>query len=191
MIILEIVGWIGSFVYILSYFLLAYKFIEKGKLYYFLNKVAAVLIILVSYYKNTFQPIVINVIWLYISYLGYYCKTVEIRFINKLFLHITSTLFFFIFTLLLLFSTKELSFEVIAWFSVFAFSCSYFLFSTQKINEQTFHIYNFLAAVTLIPKMILYDNYQVVVLEFLWALFALIAYIKNSKNKNDYITLCS
>ena len=47
-----------------------------------------------------------------------------------------------------------------------------------------------MAAIAIIPKMYMFDNYQVVILEILWAIFALQAYIKSSKN-NDYLTLAT
>ena len=73
---------------------------------------------------------------------------------------------------------------------VFAFASSYFLYSIGKIDERLFHFYNFLAASSLIPKMIVFENYQVLTLEVLWAFFALRAYLKHKSNK-DYLTVCS
>jgi len=185
----EIMGWIGSFLYIFSYFLLAYKIIDNGKLYYLLNKIAAALIIIISFVKNTFQPIVINTIWFYISYMAYHQKDIKISFLNKYLLYFGTTIFL-ISSFIFLFIEINLSFEILAWFSVFSFSISYFLYSMGNIDEKSFHFYNFLAAISLIPKMILFSNYQVVILETLWAIFALYAYIKNSKN-NNYLNLCS
>ena len=187
--IFEVIGWIGSFIYILSYFLLAYKIIDAGKFYYLLNKIAATLIVIISFIKNTFQPIVINSIWLYISYMAYHNKEIKVSFLNRYFLHIGSLLLISI-SVIYLFIDIEISFEIFAWFSVFAFSTSYLLYSTEGLSEKYFHFYNFIAAISLIPKMILFENYQVVFLEVLWATFALQAYIKQTKNKN-YITLCS
>lgn len=189
MIFFELIGWLGSFIYILSYFLLSYKIIDKGKLYYLLNKLAALLVVVISIIKNTFQPVFINAIWLYISYLGYHNKSINIKFLNKNILHWVS-LVFFVFSIIAIFINIELSFDILAWFSVFGFSASYFLYSMNLLKEKAFHFYNFLAAISLIPKMIIFSNHQVVLLEALWALFALIAYIKSSKNR-DYLTLCS
>jgi len=176
--IFGIIGWIGSFMYILSYFLLSYNIIESGKLYYLLNKIAAALIVIISIIKSTIQPVVINSIWLYISYMGYQNKNIKIKFLNKYILHTISVLFFVFFGITFFIDIK-LSFDILAWFSVFAFSVSYFLYSMKDIKEKPFHFYNFLAAISLIPKMILFTNYQVAFLETLWALFAIIAYFKN------------
>lgn len=187
--IFEIIGWTGSFMYILSYFLLSYNIIESGKLYYLLNKIAATLIVIISIIKSTFQPVLINSIWLYISYMGYHNKNINIKFLNKYILHSVSVLFFLSFGIVFFIDIK-LSFDILAWFSVFAFSTSYFLYSMKNIQEKAFHFYNFLAAISLIPKMILFSNYQVVLLEILWALFAVIAYVKNTKD-DKYLVLCS
>lgn len=188
--LIEVLGWLGSFIYIVSYFLLSYKIIEKGKFYYLLNKLAAALIVLISISKNTLQPIIINAIWLYISYLGFYGKSLEIKYLNRYFLHITSLFFVVIALIGSYFKSASFTFEVMAWLSVFSFSVSYFLYSMNMIKEKAFHFYNLLAALSIIPKMVMFENYQVVLLEILWAFFALQAYIKNTKN-DDYLTLCS
>ena len=188
--LIEIIGWIGSIIYIVAYFLLAYKIIKKDKLYYLLNKIAALLIIIVSIKKSTFQPIVINGLWLYISYLGYHKLHFEVKFLNKYMMHIISVIIVTSSVITNFFFDSKVAFDVLAWFSVFAFSSSYFLFSMKKIHEKTFHLYNLMAAITIIPKMYIFDNYQVVILEIIWALLALQAYIKTSKN-DDYLIVAS
>lgn len=187
---IEIVGWIGSIIYIVAYFLLTYKIIEKGKIYYLLNKIAALLIIIISIKKNTFQPVVINGLWLYISYLGYNKINLKIEFLTKNMMHIISLIFTLVAIITYFIYERNLSFDILAWLSVFAFSSSYFLFSTKKIKERTFHFYNLIAAIAIIPKMYIFDNFQVVTLEVIWAFLALQAYIKISKN-NDYLTVAS
>lgn len=189
MFLIELIGWVGSIIYILSYLLIAYNLIPKGKLYYLLNKIAAILVIIISVYKNTYQPIVINTIWLYISYLGYYKKEIQVSFLNKYIMYSVSVLFF-ITTFFFLLIDYKLAFDILAWFSVFSFSISYFLYSMNEIKEKIFHFYNFLAAISLIPKMLLFDNYQVASLELLWGFFALMAYVRSSKNRN-YLIFCS
>ncbi len=188
--LIEIVGWIGSIVYILAYFLLTYKIIEKDKLYYLLNKIAATLIIIISIKKNTFQPIIINGLWLYISYLGYNKINFEIKCLNKKMMHLISLIVILSSLIAGFLYGSKLFFDLLAWLSVFAFSSSYFLFSMKKIKEKIFHFYNLMAALAIIPKMYMFDNHQVVILEVLWAIFALQAYIKSSKN-NDYLTLAT
>lgn len=187
---IEIIGWIGSIIYIIAYILLAYKLIEKEKLYYLLNKIAASLIIIISLYKNTTQPIVINGLWLYISYLGYRKKKLKITFLTPLIMHFITTGMIIAAILVNFIYNFQFSFDILAWLSVFAFSSSYFLYSNDYIKENIFHLYNLTAALAIIPKMILFDNFQVVVLEVLWAIFAFQAYIKSSRN-NNYLVLSS
>lgn len=188
--ILEIIGWAGSILYILSYFLLSYNIIKREKLYYLLNKIAALLIIIISVYKETYQSVIVNLIWLYISYLGYINKTLTFKFFTENIMHMISILFLSASFLIICFFNYFLFIEVLAWFSVFAFSSAYFLFSVKEIKEKMFHLYNFIAALSLIPKMIEFENYQVLILEILWAFFALSAYIKNNSDK-DYLTVSS
>ena len=151
--------------------------------------VAAAFVIIISLYKQTLQPIAINSIWLYISFLGYNNIKINFMFFRKKYLHIISLLFLVLIIISFFYSYEQV-FNILAWFSVFAFSFSYFLFSIQKISEKLLHMYNFLAAVSLIPKMYMYDNMQVVILEVLWAFFAIKAYIEESKD-NSYVALSS
>ncbi len=188
--IIETIGWLGSTIYILSYFLLSYNIIKKEKFYYLLNKIAAFLIIIISFYKETYQSIIINLIWLYISYLGYIDKNPSLKLFSKSVMNFVSILFLTISVLAIFLVDYFLFIEILAWFSVFAFSSSYFLYSIEKIKEKLFHFYNFIAAISLIPKMIVFENYQVLTLEILWAFFALYAYFKNSSSKN-YLTMSS
>lgn len=145
---------------------------------------------LISFYKETTQSIIINLLWLYISFLGYSNKELSFNLLSKKVMQIITILFLITSSFILLIGNYLLSFEILAWFSVFAFSSSYFLYSLEKINEKSFHLYNFLAALSLIPKMIVFENYQVLILEMLWAFFAISAYFKNTSN-NDYVTVCS
>ncbi len=188
--ILETIGWFGSILYIVSYFLISLNFIRKNKLYYVLNFMSAFLIVVVSLYKKTYQPVFINLVWMYISYMGYKKQKIHLKFINKSLMSFISILFILAFLVYIILKQYGLSFEVLAWFSVFAFCGSYFLYSLNKINDKTFHFYNLLAATSIMPKVFIYHNYQVLVLEVMWAILALYAFLKN-KHNDDYVTLCS
>ncbi|MBL0686309.1 MAG: hypothetical protein JJV94_00590, partial [Sulfurospirillum sp.] len=52
-----------------------------------------------------------------------------------------------------------------------------------KIELHQFNIYNFIAPLTLIPKMYVFENYQVVVLEVVWVSIALKAIWRDNITK--------
>lgn len=188
--LVEILGWIGSIIYIVAYFLISKGKIDKDKMYYLLNMIAAVLVSIVSIAKMTIQPVFTNLFWLYVSYVSYIEKEIKFKFINKKILDfilvvmgIYSVVTFFIWDYLY-------CFDILAWLSVVAFVGSFYLFSIDKINTQSFHLYNIIAALSVIPKMVAFDNYQVACLEILWAIFAIKAYFKASKDR-EYMCLSS
>lgn len=174
----ELVGWLGSFIYILTYSLLSFQIIRKGKVYFFLNGVAAILIIIISFYKNTPQAIMVNVVWLVISFLGLLDTELKLQSLNAFVVQTIGVLFVIALLIVFIFFHINTFYNVLAWFSVYVFAGSYFLFTLNEMSIKSFHVYNFVAALTIVPKMIIFSNYQVVFLEIMWAFFALVAYKK-------------
>jgi len=186
-IVLETIGWIGSILYISAYFLLSNKTIEQGSLYYLLNIIAAIFVLVVSVYKNTIQPVFLNLFWAYFSYIAY--KKIKFRF-N--FIHVKifnlCIVFLLIFSLAsILISKYHLALDILAWTSVFTFVVSYYLYSMHKIELHQFNIYNLIAPLVIIPKMYVFENYQVVVLEIIWAILALKAIQGKQREKKGKI----
>ncbi len=179
-IIIEIVGWCGSLLYLLSYILLAVNLIEKGKGYYYLNIIAAIFVIIISLEKTTYQAVVINLLWGMISLNSLYrffktkapIKLSVFRLINILLL--------LIFTSVLFLNVTE-GINLFGWLSVVYFISSYFYFASSYISEKEFHIWNFLAALSIIPQLYIDQNWPVIVLETFWAAFAVWGYIKEDE----------
>ncbi len=188
--IVEIFGWIGSIIYIVAYYLISHNKIDKGKMYFLLNMIAAVLVSVISVVKMTIQPVFTNVFWLYVSYVSYFNKNLTLKFMNKKFFDFVLVIMSFSSIVSWLIWDYLQCFDILAWMSVVAFIWSYYLFSVEKINMQSFHLYNVIAAISVIPKMVVFSNYQVVCLEILWAIFAIRAYTKALKDK-EYTCLSS
>ncbi len=174
-IIVEIIGWCGSILYLLSYILLAVNLLERGKFYYYLNIVAAVFVVIISLEKTTYQAVVINLLWGAISLNSLYkyiqtkapVKPSVFRFIN---------LFLLLICIGLIFSNTSAGIQVFGWLSVAYFISSYFYFASNYISEREFHIWNFLAALAIIPQLYVDQNWPVIVLEIFWAAFAVWGY---------------
>lgn len=182
-------GWLGSLFYLISYFLLSNNTIDKGKVYYLLNIFGALFITIVSIEKNTAQPIVINIFWLYISGVSYFGLSLFQIKLSKFFLNFNLCLLIVMATGFL-FYNYSYSFNILAWGSVLSFLGSFYLFSIGSIKPHSFHFYNAIAAFMIIPQMLLQGNSQVVFLEAFWLYFALSAYYKN-QDSNNYICLAS
>lgn len=144
-----------------------------------MNLLAALFIISISIYKDTLQAIIINTMWLFISLIGLFNVHIRIRTLPVFVWLFIGILFTLIPIISIIFFQNKVVYDILAWFSVYVFVGSYFLFTAEQISEKIFHIFNFLAALTIIPKMLMFGNYQVVFLEIIWALFAFIGYRKS------------
>ena len=64
----ELIGWYGAFAVLLAYALASFGAIAtKGTLYQILNLTGSFGIIVVSFRKKAYQPIVLNMIWMLIA----------------------------------------------------------------------------------------------------------------------------
>ena len=65
---IEWYGWYGTMAIVLAYALVSFAVIEPTNLWYqFLNGTGAIGIVTVSFYKNAYQPGVLNIIWAVIA----------------------------------------------------------------------------------------------------------------------------
>lgn len=62
--LIEILGWYGTLAIVLAYALVSFDYILADSLFYqILNLSGGLGIIMVSYQKKVYQPIVLNLIW--------------------------------------------------------------------------------------------------------------------------------
>lgn len=67
-IIIEIIGWCGTIAIVLAYVLSSFSVFSSNNIFYqILNGTGALGIVLVSFRKKTYQPAVLNTIWLIIA----------------------------------------------------------------------------------------------------------------------------
>jgi hypothetical protein len=175
----EITGWAGFILYLIAYMLLATNHITAGKLYYILNILAAVCITVVSVYKGTVQAVLVNLLWGLISCTGLSGTKIRSH------ADITAIFRFLIIGLfgtsavLFVFGQEYWTIRLLAWIYVLAFIISYWLFISHKISVFEFHIWNLVASLTILPKLIVDYNWPVFALEILWALAAVTGLAKN------------
>lgn len=68
---IEILGWYGAVVIVVSYFLVSFSLLTTTSfLYQFLNLTGALGIVFVSFNKRVYQPAVLNIIWAVIAFLA-------------------------------------------------------------------------------------------------------------------------
>lgn len=66
--LIEIFGWYGTVAIVLAYALVSFSILEPTNIWYqILNGTGALGIVVVSFYKKTYQPGVLNIIWTIIA----------------------------------------------------------------------------------------------------------------------------
>ncbi|NIV94845.1 hypothetical protein GWN42_19145 [candidate division KSB1 bacterium] len=168
----EIIGWFGFALYLIAYFLLAINRIAAGTLYFSLNIVAALGITVVSMYKGTYQAVVVNVLWIGISCLGITQYKLRNFFDARTPFRISMIILLAIAVALVLSGQDHWAIALLGWIYVLAFILSYLLFVDRRITLFEFHIWNFVAPLSILPKLIVDANWPVFALEVFWALSA-------------------
>lgn len=65
---IEIFGWTGAIMIFMAYALLSFSVLQPASLIYqILNGVGSLGIIIVSYYKQAYPPMVLNILWAVIA----------------------------------------------------------------------------------------------------------------------------
>lgn len=65
---LQIIGWLGATLILGAYFLVSFSVIESGSvMYQLLNLVGAAGIVIETFSKKDYQPMVLNVAWILIA----------------------------------------------------------------------------------------------------------------------------
>jgi hypothetical protein len=162
------IGWLGTFLYLINHIYISLETNWKNNIYYGGNTLAAICLIISSYYNASWQAVVINIFWASISIallLGANLSTIKL---NKRFFYIV-----FIGMSLMLFVNylmqSQFDLALLGWISAFIFSGAYLLFSAKKMLPRYYLCWNAFAAIALLPQLWLDHNWPVFALEVIWA----------------------
>ena len=166
-----ILGWFGSFLYLVNH---AYISIVKGwntKLYYSGNFIAAMSLVVSSLLIFSYQAVVINAFWAVVSIL------LLIKFdVAKV--PLSKRIFFLGFIAILVWLLISGSqngwqsttfYSHLGWSSSYVFCFSYFLFCSKKLSHVNYLLLNIYAACALLPLLWQQQNWPVFSLEVVWA----------------------
>lgn len=165
-------GWIGTILYLINHTYISINKNWQKKVYYGGNALAAMCLIISSYFTNSWQAIVINAFWAIISVaLFFNISLSSIKFSKRLFyVSLISMLTVFFGGYLV---QNQLNFALLGWTSAFVFSGCYLLFSSQKMLPRYYLCWNAFAAIALLPQLWLDQNWPVFSLEIVWAIISL------------------
>jgi len=173
MVVWEIVGWIGTAIYVLAYLLLALRILPAERVYFLANLVAAVCVAAVSVAKDTPQAVAINVLWGVASLYALCGTTPPLLGLRPIHARIVLAGLVGAGLIAMPFTGIAFGASLLGWGSVVGFTAGYILFVGQKIVSLEFHIFNLVAATAILPALVLAANWPVVALETVWAMAAL------------------
>ena len=165
-------GWIGTVLYLSSYGYLSVAPEPQRSTYYGCSLVAAALVAVSSVYFRTWQSVLINAFWCFVSYrallgrnlaLGRFRAAVVTGSLAAITAAAGGTWWL---------SSFDAAASVLAWGATVAFCAGYLLFAAQRIGRPAFLGYNLYAASALLPRLVFDANWPVVALETAWALIS-------------------
>ncbi|MDJ0696453.1 hypothetical protein [Mastigocoleus sp. MO_188.B34] len=172
--IVEMLGWLGTATYISAYILLTTGFISTERIYLNLNVIAAALVMIVSVAKASWPSVFINLFWGLITIsqivnypliLSQWVKPIFQRFMMLL----LGCALSFIFA-----GNHYVGVHILAWCSTVGYSSSYLLFLNGRLGIIEFHQWNFLVAIILIPQLLWVRNWPVIAIQVFWLGIALL-----------------
>jgi len=167
-----VIGWLGTLVYLINHTYISINKNWQKNIYYGGNALAAVCLIISSYFTDSWQAIVINAFWAIISIaLFFEVNLSSIKFSKRLFyVTLIALLTVFLAGYLVL---DQLNLALLGWISTFVFSGCYLLFSSQKMLPRYYLCWNAFAAIALLPQLWLDQNWPVFSLEVVWAIISI------------------
>lgn len=174
MLVWEIVGWIGTALYVLAYVLLALRMLSADRVYYGLNVVAALFVAAVSVAKGSAQAAAINGLWAAASVYGVCGLTPPHPWLRPFIVRIAVAIQVGGGLFALRWVGLGVAASWMAWGSVATYTGAYVLFVGRRVAPLEFHIVNFIASTAILPVLILEANWPVVALEVAWAVAAMI-----------------
>lgn len=170
--IIAVLGWLGASLYLMNHFYISFFKNFKYSKYYIVNFMAAALLVLTSFYLNSWQSVVFNLFWMIISLCGYYQ-------ISLLSFNMPLKMFKVLIVLGLLISIGAIKIDILlsialmGWLSVFIFVIGYLSFSSKILSINLYLFLSAFAALILIPQLYLDNNIPIVFLEVCWVIISL------------------
>ena len=173
-----ILGWGGTLLYLLNHAYLSFIPNWNKTIYYSVNLIAALALVVSSVVLNSWQAVAINMFWAVVSALMVFEFSLRNLPIlsRRFFLLLSVLVIVFVFAYL---SSSEDIWNLVSWIAAVIFCISYLMFTISKMNSKSYQIANFFAAIMCLPALWLQKNFAVFALEIVWALISIWSALKN------------
>jgi len=173
MLVWEIVGWLGTALYLLAYALLALRTLPAGRAYFLLNVFAAAFVAGVSVAKGSVQAVFVHGLWSVASIYGACGVAPPILGLRPPVVRVAVALLVAGGLAAMPWAGLAVSAGWMAWGSVVGYTGAYVLFASGRMAALEFHIFNLVASAAILPVLVLDANWPTFALEFVWMIVAI------------------
>lgn len=169
----DFVGWLGTLLYAASYVSLAAGWMGRGPAFFWVNAAAAAAVAASSAALGTHAAVATNVFWAAVSLLSLRNSLRHLPRIHRMVLPIGSGGALLGSAALWAGGSQGEAAIVASWLSTGVFAIAYFRYARGNMGLKAYHFWNLLAAVSIIPKLVIDENWAVFALEAFWSAAAL------------------
>lgn len=178
---LPVIGWAGTVLYLVNHALLAFSRIERGRAYYLANGMAAALVTVSSVALSSWQAVAVNGFWVLASLAGLAGITLGVSRAASARGLIGLCGVGLVVAAVLAVGDVQHGIRGLGWAATVLFCGSYLLFAVGRMTQSVFLACNAAAAFGLIPVLVLDQNWPVVFLEVVWCALSVIGLMRMGK----------
>lgn len=166
-------GWLATASYLIGHIYLAVKPNYSHRIYYGLNLFGALGFVISSGVIQSWQSVVINIFWTYISFASLQGAGKLPNFPLSRWLLIGPVFIAAAVGGLICAVDVSLGASILGWAGTILYIFGYFLFATDSVKQWQFLSYNTIAALILLPIYGLDENWPAYALSVLWSIISL------------------
>ncbi|MEO1575151.1 MAG: hypothetical protein AAFU65_09350 [Pseudomonadota bacterium] len=175
---LSLLGWAGTTLALGNHALLSFGRIERGRPYYLVNALGAVLVTLSSLALASWQAVAVNGFWVLASAAGYLGVTIRLTPAVSVRALLAVCLVLALPAGWHAFFDPAVALRWLGWSGTVLLCGSYLLFAVDRMSQGVFLACNAVAAFSLVPVLVLDQNWPVVLLELVWGILSLIGLVR-------------
>lgn len=174
---IELLGWVGTAGYLLNHTGFSLKRRYPLKLYFGLNFVSAILLVISSLAISSWHPVINNGFWAITSLIA--LSGLKPLRVGGGLRNIPWLLMLLVIAIGALFAAGfGRSFETLGWVSVITYAMAYIALTSGAIGRKQYLLVNIIAALLQIPILMIDQNLPVLGLQVAWAVLSLIGLIR-------------
>ena len=166
--IFNALGWVGTVLYLGNHAYLSFHRSHDPRVYFGLNFVAALALVISSSVISSWQAAATNLFWALVSLFAISRITFTHRFSLSEFWITTPIIIGGLLGVAYSVLKYATGMTILGWSAGALFCAAYLLFTTGTIDRVRFLLYNIVAATSIMPVLYIHENWPVFALEIAW-----------------------